>query len=289
MKTQLHVTGLESLAMCGIAYERRYVRGEKVPPSASSVRGTAVHRSVDRNLRNKLESAAPIPLEQARDEARDSVVREWENGVRLTEEDREEGLDRDKVVDTSVALAGLHHGKVAPMIQPAHVARKFVLDVDGLDIQLVGEIDIQTVARAGRKVGRIRDTKTRAKSPNKSEVDESLQLSGYALAVKALDGELPESVGLDVLVRTPARGDLKFVPLDSIRGPEHLDPVLARLEHMAMIMKSGVFTPAPIGAWWCSRKFCPYHDTCRFAARPVSVPVPDLAPSLVASIATVRK
>lgn len=270
MKHQLHPSGMEALARCGIAYERRYINGEKTPPSARMLIGTAVDRSVRANLQHKIDAAELLPVEEVKETARDTLVTEWANGVRLSEEDGEDGVTgRDKALDMSVNLSGFHHGSVAPLIRPTHVARKWVLDVDGLNLQVAGEIDIQE-PRA------IRDTKTSGKSPVKDLADKSLQLSTYALAVERIDGELPAQVILDYVVQTPKRGDTKYIQLASTRTAAQVQPVLERIAHMARILDSGIFTPAPIDSWWCSPKYCAYHETCRYAARPVSVAVPEL-------------
>ena len=272
MKHQLHVSSMESLARCGIAYERRNIRGERIPPSARMVVGTAVDRSARASVGSRISDhpgVAPLalPLDEAQTIARDALVHEWENGVRLTEDDKDDEITtKDKAIDTSVSLARLHYEQVAPKLRPSHVARKFVLDVPTLSIQLAGEIDIQ------EGFASIRDTKTSGKSPSKDLAHESLQLSGYALAVRQLDGRAPQKVVLDYLVQTPKRKETKLVQLESVRHDEHLEPVIQRLAVMDKIIGSGLFTPAPIGAWWCARKYCGFWETCPYAARPVSVP-----------------
>lgn len=266
MKFQLHASGMEALARCGIAFERRYIRGEKTAPAARMLVGTAVDRAVRVNLDSKITTGKLLSTEAVQDIARDVLVTEWQNGVWLTEDDAEDGIaERDKALDMSVNLSAFHHRILAPIIRPTHVARKWVLDVDGLDIQVAGEIDIQEGSTA------IRDTKTSGKSPTKDLAEKSLQLSTYALAVKTIDGALPEKVCLDYLVQTPKRGDTKFVPLESIRTAQQVQPVLERISKMAEVIESGLFTPAPVDSWWCSAKYCAYHDTCRYAARPTSV------------------
>lgn len=277
MKTQLHPSGMEALAKCGIAYERRYIQGEKTSASARMAIGTAVDRSVRMSVKGRIPEAEhyrqyselphAVSLEEARDIARDALVSEWEHGVRLTEEDTEEGLTQAKGIDTSVSLSGFHYVELAPRLKPTHVARKIVLDVEGLSLQVAMELDIQEGSAS------IRDTKTSGKSPVKTLADESLQLSAYALGVRQVDGAVPEKVVLDYLIQTPKRGDLKLVQLESVRTDAQLQPVLERLAHMDKIIQSGIFTPAPIGAWWCSARYCAYHESCRFAARPVSVHV----------------
>lgn len=270
MKHQLHATGMETLAMCGVRYETAYIQGIKRPPSARAHIGTAVDRSVRKNLSAKIETGELLPLEEVQETARDTLVERWAEGVRLTEEDVEDGMDRDKALDMSVGLSALHHKAMAPRIRPTHVARKWVLDIDGLGVQLAGEIDIQ-------EPDAIRDTKTSGKSPVKTLAEESLQLSVYALADRQLalaagqPETLPKKVALDYLVKTPKRGDEKLVQLVSVRTLDSLQPVLARLEQMDRIIQSGVFTPAPIGSWWCCARYCQYHDICKYATRPVSV------------------
>jgi hypothetical protein len=266
-KHQLHPSGMESLAKCGIAYERRYINGEKTFPSANMAVGTAVDVSVRGNLNQKIQTGELQTAEEVKDTAHDSVVNQWQGGVKLDEEDQESGLSFDRAIDMSVNLAAFHHKILAPKLNPTHVARKIVLDVDGLNIQVAMELDIQE----GRTS--IRDTKTSGKSPVKTLADESLQLSAYALGVRQIDGTLPDKVVLDYLVQTPKRGDTKLVQLESVRTDAHLQPVLERLAHMDKIIQAGIFTPAPIGAWWCSARWCQYHSTCRYAARPVSVHV----------------
>ena len=142
--------------------------------------------------------------------------------------------------------------------------RSWVLDIEGLGIQLAGKTDIQ-------EFDYIRDTKTSSKSPVRTLADESLQLSVYALAARQIDGVMPENVALDYLVQTPKRGDQKLVTLEAKRSEESLKPVLARLEVMDRIISSGMFTPAPVNAWWCSRGFCDFWSDCRYASHPVSV------------------
>lgn len=270
-KTQLHVSGLNLLSKCGIAFENRYIKGIKSPPSPSMVVGTAVDRAVRRNLQNKVESGKLLQLDEVQDTARDALRNEWDAGVRLSEDDAEEvGQSKGDAIDAAVSLAGYHHHAAAPMIQPTHVAREWVLDVEGLDVQLAGEIDIQEGTRA------IRDTKTSGKSPIKTAADTSLQLTTYALAVRQLDGAIPEKLALDYIVRTPKRHDLKLVQLETKRSWRDLNHLAERVYLTSRLLEQGMFTPAPTDAWWCSEKYCAYFEACKYAPRPVSVGAPTI-------------
>jgi CRISPR/Cas system-associated exonuclease Cas4 (RecB family) len=225
-----------------------------------------VDRSVTRNLGEKISTGELLPVEQVKDIARDALVEEWSAGVEIAEEDADEGASsRDAAIDMSVDLAGFHHRVAAPSLQPTHVQREWVLDIAGLPIQLAGTIDIQEGAHS------IRDTKTSGKSPNKTVADTSLQLTTYALAVKAHDGKIPDAVVLDYLVRTPARKESKLIQLVSKRTDADIPHLLERVSQASRMIEAGIFMPAPVDSWVCSARFCPYFKGCKYAARPVSV------------------
>lgn len=264
-KFQLHVSGLNMLSKCGYQFEQRYVKGERVAPGVGAVIGTATDRSVTANLQNKIDTGELLPVEAVRDIARDALVAEWGKGV-AEDGDFEKAGDaaRDESIDHAVTLAALHHKEVAPKIatDALKLQRQWVLDVNGLPIQLAGTIDIQE----GTK--KVSDTKTKKVSPPADEADRSLQLTMYALAVRQIDGQIPEKVGLDYLVKlkTP-----KVVRLESERTDKDFPHLLERVAQASRIIDSGLFMPAPLDAWYCSSKWCGYHSRCRYARRPVSV------------------
>jgi hypothetical protein len=138
---------------------------------------------------------------------------------------------------------------------------------DGYDF--CGEIDIQSTVN--NKVW-IRDSKTAAKSPSKSKetgrysvVDESEQLSAYALAVKVLDGELPAGVGLDFLVDT---AEPKSVICESTRTLADAEMFLNRVISAIHSIKAGVFVPSSSSWWGCSKKWCGFWATCPYKSIP---------------------
>jgi hypothetical protein len=268
VKTQLHVSGLNLLSRCGIAFEYRYLRRVPEIRSVSLAVGSAVDRAVTADLTEKKDSGKLLRADEVQDIARDALLEEWQRGdIVVNEEDAEDGWSGSKgdAVDASVDMAGFHHKAAAPAIEPTAVQRKWVLDINGLDLQLAGTIDIQEGLQS------LRDTKTSAKSPVRDLADKSLQLTTYSLAVRQIDGAIPEAVGLDYIVRTPKRKELKLVQLESKRTDADMSHLVRRIEQAARVIRSGMFSPAPPDAWWCSKKFCSYWAVCPFAARPVSV------------------
>lgn len=260
-KLQLHVSGLEKLAKCGIQYEFRYMKGIKIPPPVAIITGIGVHHGIAKNLTAKIEVGNLLPVEAVNEITRDRVLAEWGNGVTLDEDEIKEGADKVKgaAVDKAVSLGSLHHKELAPTLQPKAVERPWVLDVEGHDIQLAGTIDIQEEKT-------LRDTKTAGKSPAADQAAKSVQLTAYALAVQQIDGKLPESVRLDYLVanKTP-----KLVQLESKRTVEDFPYFLHRVQKAVEVIKSGMFMPASPDSWQCSEHFCGYWNICPYSARPM--------------------
>lgn len=264
---QLHVSGLNMLAKCGEQFRRRYIEGEKRPPGVALLIGTATDRAAEQDLRSKMQTGVLLPEEAVRDIARDTLMAEWEKGEIAL--DPEEGeldaqLAKAKAIDTSVAMASLYHREAAPGINPTHVQRPWTLDVKGLGFQMVGTIDVQEGSKS------IRDCKTAAKTPPADEAHNSLQLTTYAMAARVIDGTIPEKLILDVCVKNKVP---KLVQIESTRTAEDFSHLLARVEMAEKAMSTGTFTPAPLDAWWCAKKWCGYHSNCRYARKPVSVTV----------------
>ena len=266
-KFQLHVSGLNMLSKCGVQFEKRYLRHLWTPASVSMAIGTAVDASVTADLDAKIQTGELLPDSDVKDIARDALSSEWEKGIQVSEEDQEDAItpSKDGAIDASADLAGLHRTELAPRLQPTAVQWPWVLDIEDLPIQLAGTIDIREGMRS------IRDTKTSAKSPVKTLADTSMQLTMYGLAVMAHEGMIPDTVALDYLVRTPKRKETKLVQLESSRTVADLPPLVERIHAAHRSIQSGIFTPAPVEAWWCSSKFCSYYRTCKYAAHPVAV------------------
>ncbi len=267
---QVSKTRLELFAKCQEAYRRRYINGERIPPGIAAVVGTAVDSSVNANLQSKIVTGELMPLEAAKDLARDSLVREWSFGVMFTPEEAAEGISKVKgaSVDRSVALAGLHAEKVAPRVEPTHVQRGLAVEMEreGQPISLVTIIDIQEGAK------RVRDTKTASKAPSATAAHTSLQLTVEAMAVTVHDGKPPERLSLDFLVGTKS-GKVSPHERQTVRGAEDFQSLLNRIDTFVKAHRTGVFSPTSPDNWWCSERWCGYASTCPYFRRPESVVV----------------
>lgn len=271
-KLQLHVSGLLMMEGCGEAYRRRYIEGERLLPGVAALVGTGVHQTVRADLYSKFDTGRLLFDTEIKDLARDNFAGAWDKqGVILAADDAIRGAKvvKGEATDKTIRLARLHHCEVALGLLPTHPPeREFVLDVDGLGIQLAGTIDVQEATT-------IRDTKTSSKSPPETAAQESLQLTAYALAVKASDGVMPKTGILDYLVDTKI--PKKVQPSREFHEADFL-PFFARLEAAVRAIEKGVFVPARPDHWACRPAWCGFFDTCRYALRPVSVGLVNIDP-----------
>lgn len=259
-KPQLHVSALNTLEFCGTQYEFIYMKKMRRAPGIAMIVGTATDRSVTKNLQNKIEKKVLLPQEEVLQAARDAFSAEWDKGATLTKEEQSTGLEKVKglAIDKAVRLSALHHADVAPIIQPSHVQRELVVELPGMAFDLAGTLDIQEGAYS------VRDTKTSGRSKSQSEVDNALQLTAYAFAVKVHDGFIPENLFFDTLV------DLKKPKADikkTTRTEEDFAAFLARVENAEKIIKKGAFTPVKQGDPLCSPRFCGFYDICPYVSK----------------------
>lgn len=263
-KPHLSISQLETLSKCGEQYRRRYLEGEIIPPGVASLVGKATDKSVSDNLAHKIIHDRLMSAEEVAASARDSVAYEWQQGVKLDEDEAAAGVEKTKgaAIDKAVRLSVLHARSKAPDLAPTHVQRKWTVELTGYPLDLVGVIDVQEGGRA------VRDTKTAGKTPNDQIAHDSDQLTAYALAVRVIDGEAPQIVALDYLVDTKTPAVKTF---DSTRDVDDFRALLHRIEVAIAALEKGVFVPARQTDWWCSPKWCGYHATCKYVRQPKTV------------------
>lgn len=265
MKPQLHFSGLSTLWQCGVKFDFRYIQKLYRPPTSALVVGKGVDEAANANLQNKIDTDALLPVEQVADIARDSIVRSVEADGILPDRGQSEAAARDLGIDKAVRLTTTHAKDLAPKLKPKAVQKKWSLDIPGFPFDLVGTRDLD------EQDGTIRDLKTSGKSPNRNAADISDQLTTYALAKFSYERVIPPKVAMDTLV------DLKRGPkvstLESVRTKDDFQVLLARVENASKVIQSGIFTPAQPDAWWCSEKWCSYHDVCPYFRRPVTVAI----------------
>lgn len=244
---------------CPQQFERRYLRGEIIPPGIAARRGSALHRAAQVNHAQKLHTREDLPVGDLQDAARDHYIRlVKDEGVFIP---KDQVAEKDtllaKGLDATVRLTALYRTSLAPSIKPVLVEETLTLEA-GLALPLKGTIDVLTAEHW------LPDLKTADKSKSLQEAEYSLQLTFYAGLVANRTGAWPKKVSLEVLVN---QKEPKLQSLQSQRGPKDWTNLLARLALMLAQMEAGLFPPCDPGAWMCSPQWCGYFWTCTYAIK----------------------
>ena len=247
-KPQLHASGIRLFLDCGVAFMRRYILGEKIPPPAAIVVGVAAHKSIETNLNAKIETGKLLDYDMCEDIARDSVNEQWEQGV------TEEEVSQGEAIDLATGHAKVHRRSLAPKLDPVAVEQKWVVETP-YSVDLAGTIDVV------ESNGNLRDTKTSKRKPPKGVADKSDQVTAYSFAKRITTGQIPEAVHLDYLV--PKQKSV--ITVSTCRDAQDIKAFTQLLESVSKLMDSEIYLPAAESSWMCSQKWCGYWDTCPFA------------------------
>jgi hypothetical protein len=111
---------------CPHQFERRYLRGEIIPPGIAARRGSATHKAAQINHEQKLHSQADLPAGDLQDAVRDHYVRlVQEEGVFIP---KDQLYEKDTLLahglDAAVRLTKLYRHALAPAIQAGVSGRK---------------------------------------------------------------------------------------------------------------------------------------------------------------------
>lgn len=250
-KPHLSPSQLNMLARCPMQYKYRYIDGIKVRPGVALTIGSTVHESVEDDLRHKMDNEGVLMEDE---NVKDNAASRFEANFLKDEPDLGE-MEKGTAKDQSVTLSVLHHVALAPMIEPVALEEKLPLILNGFPFDLLGYIDI-------REYEAIRDTKTKGRTPPKSEIDTDLQFTVYSLLYKKHFGTIPD-IHIDCIVKTKKP---KAVTISTSRSKAHHQQLIRRIEIASQIIEAGIFAPALPGTWWCSERFCGYWSRCPFGA-----------------------
>ena len=256
--TTISPSKIRLLQLCGEAFRRKYIEGERSWYGTAAAIGIATHKSAEEDLNNKLSFCNLLPDESIADYAADSFELIWDTeDIELTKEEKEDRFGvHDRAKDQVIQLAELHHKDLAPTIDPLQIEERLELQVEGVPLTLVGYADVIETDNT------IRDLKTRGKTPKATDAQDDIGLQFYSL-IQDVKGYRPKELALDVLVKTKQP---KRVTVTSPAQKDH-DATLGRIERAAQIIQSGAYMPAEPTHWKCSEKFCEFFDDCRWGRR----------------------
>lgn len=252
-KPHLSPSQLDMYCRCGEAYRRRYIEGDKIPPAIAMLKGTGVHAGAKVNMQQKIASHVDLPAKDIIDAAVAAFDAETHGGYSLLPEEAAMGAAKviGEAQDAVATLAEVHAKHQAPDYQP-------VLVEELIRIELPGPRDLLGIIDLADDQKRVIDFKTGAKSKTQADVDNSVQLTTYAVAYHAKFGEPPAEVRLDTAVQTKTKAyrDVK----SSTRDVADINALGNRINAVEAAIAAGIFTPAAPGSWNCSPKWCGYFN-----------------------------
>jgi len=247
---------LDSASKCGMRYYYSYIEHLKIPPGFAAVRGTGYHAGAEHNFSQKIGTHRDLPKDDIVEVAVSKVKQEVERGITLSDEEESEGKDNvvGRLVDSTATMSAFFCEDVAPDYQPTHVEVRSNIALPG-DYDLLGVVDLID------DQNRVVDYKTGNKKRSQAEADTSIQLTTYGIVARGVTGK-DCSLFLDTVVDYK-KGPARHV-LETTRTERDTVVLAARMNALANMIKTGSFHPAPVDAWWCSKKWCGYSKMCPY-------------------------
>jgi len=248
----LSVSQISTLLKCGRLYELQYLDRVPVKSGGSLVKGGAYHAALEAYFHQQIHGH-PATAEIAHQAFEASwQARTSQNAVAWG------GANPAREKARGLQLVDAYLEQVAPGIAPAAVERRFEIELPGVEMPLVGVIDL--IEQDGTLV----DHKTAGKAWSRQKAAQALQPAAYMYAMRQLTGQAPVfrfDVAVDKLgLKKDPRVEFQRFEL----RPESLDfdffeqLVLRAFQQIAI----GIFPPNPSG-WWCSAANCPVWEHCR--------------------------
>lgn len=248
-KVNLSASSVNTYLRCGHQWYLAYVEGHVSPPSFAQARGIAVHKAVEANMLQKVESKEDMPVEDMKDAFSTSWEEVGEDGFQ-----EDEKKTAGEVKDAGIALTELHHREVSPLIQPMWVEQPVQFDMNGITYS--GQIDIVD------EMFRVRDTKTTGSKPRPESY--LFGMTGYALAARQAASGVPErDVVLDYLVAT--KNPYYYQVTNG--GPmsdERIIRFANTVEKVADGIEKGDFIPNGLQGRGVCESMCGYKDICEY-------------------------
>lgn len=220
----LSPTQLAMFQRCPRQYQQRYLFGRRERPAEAPVVGSAVHRALEINYEQKIDSHADMPTASLLDWYSDvgfaSVLDEQQerSGSEIIwDTDHEQARTRGRV------MLGEYHNLVSPRIQPVSVEGSFSIDM-GLPVPMQGRYDVLEATRCI-------DFKTGKRKQSKPKEEWRLQGAIYTQATgRPVEfHSISATVNNAVSIVTPLESEEMLVHLSA----RELEVVRANVEFIA--------------------------------------------------------
>jgi len=246
--THISVSAVSTYLRCPLQYYWRYVHGLKIPPKSEQAFGTATHRTIATNFRQKIDTHE--------DYGPEDFAGIWATEFRnlIPEIQWEEGEKPDEIVDEGVAIARLYAQQVSPTIQPMLVEHEVNVELPSIGTTLKGVIDVLDDS------GSIIDTKTTKRTPQEDAIKHDLQMTTYSLLHRIELASQEKQLRMDYLVRT--KTPKVIILRDEPRSEQAIQRLLRMYSAVCQAIRSGSYWPNPHN-FMCNPNGCGYWEICQ--------------------------
>jgi putative RecB family exonuclease len=238
---------------CGLAF--KFNRIDKLKPEFipdSLVFGSAIHKALAAYYMEK-KSGIIMSLE----EIHDAYEQFWEMEAKDNEEiNYAEGKNYETyIADGKNLLSAWHENLTADDFKVIAIEEGFSFIIPGIDIPIVGFIDLIQADEAGTII--ITDFKTTSRAYSADDIDKNMQINIYQLALKS-NGYADKEIilKLDCLIKTKKP---KFEQYYTIRTELDQQRLIHKIQQVWEGIKKEVFLPNDTG-WKC--KYCQFKTAC---------------------------
>lgn len=257
------ILGMASKCMKQVEF--RYVKGIRIPPSAGAHRGTALHKAAQADAEIIKEKNIHLNSSDLSDLAATAFHESVEkDGVYFSSEEApNSNAVLSSAKDDAVRAAVLYGEEVSPKIEtPIHIEQELTLEIEGLNYQLGGRIDLIHLVNGSNKIS---DLKTTAKKPDTEIVGlHGIQAPMYSMLAENLLGQQPD-FDFEYLVLQKTKQENITIP--AIVDQQARQNVLDRARVLDRYLQTGVFMPADPTSWVCSEAWCGFWGICPHGQR----------------------
>lgn len=259
----INFSKISTYLRCPMQYYFSYIQQIKVPPAAALSFGSAFHKALEYNYRQKIESRADLKTK----DVQDMFAAEFEAAVEGAK--FKEKQDPAEMLDHGVLCVGCYHDPkiaaqydcqaISPQVQPLMVEQEFIVEFDNLKKKMMGTIDL--VAEGDI----IRDTKTSASKPSKDSAFKSFQLTTYFLGHRIMTKRDAKGIIIDYVVKTKKP---QIISLPDERSEQDVKALLDMIGKIEFAISNNLWYPNPHN-FMCTPEGCGYWEICQ-AGRKVS-------------------
>jgi hypothetical protein len=258
MEYIFHQSHMGMFSRCQVAYYRRYICGEIIPPAIALIMGTGLHGGAELNFKQKMETRKDLPVSDVKAAA--AAVFEERlsvDGVYMTMEEKTRadqllGESKDKMIE----MTGVFQREASPRIQPLAVEKEISFKRESLpDVVFNGQLDL--VEESGQNVI---DIKTSKNKWQEGKADSELQPTFYLQGAREI-GMNPQQFIYHVVTKAKMPVHQMIV---TNRDESDLVALEARARVMMECIKAGIFSPCDPGHWMCTVAWCGYFPTCKY-------------------------